>query len=57
MSLGGADDLLRSLPGDAGQAVLDARSESKAPSESTGNQLKAKGSDVAFDDYEPWSNI
>lgn len=30
-SLGGTDDLLRSLPNGAGQAVLDARSRTAAP--------------------------
>lgn len=55
VSLGGAEDLLRSLSSDVGQAVR--RSEPRAPLIQTGTQLHAKSDGVASDEFEPWSNI
>lgn len=59
-SMGGTDDLLRSLPDDAGQAVLDARQSAALPD---GDGFAAQdvpltaGSPAAVSDVENWSNI
>jgi hypothetical protein len=62
-SLGGTDDLLRSLPNGAGQAVLDARSRTAVPERSDSaaqiNPLGAHSAETLPDDdeFEPWSNL
>ncbi len=59
-SLGGTDDLLRSLPNDAGHAVLDARSGTAVPERDDPaariNPLGPHSAETLPDD-EPWSNI
>ena len=59
-SLGGTDDLLRSLPNGAGQAVLDNRSGTAVPERDDPaariNPLGPHSAETLPDD-EPWSNI
>ncbi|OBK17863.1 hypothetical protein [Mycobacterium asiaticum] len=62
-SLGGIDDLLRSLPNGAGQAVIDARSGTAVPEPNSPGHRLYRGSgpnssEIHVDDeFEPWSNI
>jgi hypothetical protein len=62
-SLGGTDDLLRSLPNGAGQAVIDARSRTAVTERSdSAAQINPLGAHSAEtlpdnDEFEPWSNL
>jgi hypothetical protein len=60
-SMGGTDDLLRSLPNGAGQAVLDARESAALPEgdEPAAQLSSLSGGDstAAVSDVEDWSNI
>lgn len=57
-SMGATDDLLRSLPGGAGQAVIDARSAAAVNDPAAqGSSLSGVHSADASSDDENWSNI
>lgn len=60
-SMGGTDDLLRSLPGGAGQAVLEARESAAWPEgdepAAEGSTFSGAGSAAMVSDVENWSNI
>lgn len=60
-SLGATDDLFRSLPGGAGQAVIDAREPAVLPEHAYPAHTRSRAQHCprvpVDDDFEPWSNI
>lgn len=59
ISLGGTDDLLRSLPDGAGYTVIDAREQASLPegNDAAVQHILSGGAALDNDDAEPWSNI